>query len=630
MTLVSLDKIERRFGDLVVLDGASVRVEDKDRIGIIGGNGVGKTTLIRILAGVDDADRGERNARRNLRIGYTAQIPGLAAGTTVYEFVRRGNGEFDALQGRIEELESQLADSPGDEKALATYGSLEGAFEAGGGYNREHLCERVLDGLGFSAEEREKDVSVLSGGEGSRVVLASLMVQPVDLLILDEPTNHLDLQGIEFVEGFVSRHPGAVVVVSHDRRFLDEVATSIVEVESGLATRYPGDYSAFIKQTDQKLLSASRAYKDQQEFIKKEMEYIRKHMGSRWTAQAKGRLKRLKRLQLIQRPKTGKSEMKLRFSGGRGQTGQSILETEDLGVDLPDGRNLFRNVTFRLYHGETLGLLGRNGSGKTTLLRVLCDQQSTTAGKVHRAPRVRSGVFTQEMTDLPRAGTVLDALAILAPQVTNKELRDHLGLFMFTGDEVEKQVSDLSGGEKRRLCLARLVWGEFDYLCLDEPTNHLDITAREGLEEALRAYSGATLVISHDRQFLEAVTDRVIYLSDGALRTFDGGLEQCIRTLHEERLSRRAAARAAKPKPTSKPLDQANRPPDREQKIRNPMMFEKLEQQIFALEEELQSIRSDMELPENYSDHQNLIALQRQEEKVKADLAAADERWENW
>lgn len=634
MTLVSLDKIERRFGDLVVLDGASLRVEDRERIGIIGDNGVGKTTLIRILAGVDEPDRGARNCRRNLRIGYAAQIPDLREGTSVYDFVMRGNGEFPALLARIQTLEAVLAESPKDEKALASYGALHAAFEAGGGYDREHLCERVLDGLGFSQLDREKDVSVLSGGESSRVVLASLMLQPVDLLIVDEPTNHLDLQGIEFVERYVQKHPGAVVVVSHDRQFLDAIATSIVEVEFGVAAKFKGNYTAFIKQTDNNLLSQSRAFKDQQAFIKKEMEFICKHMGSRLTAQAKGRLKRVKRLQLIARPKTGKgSGVKLQFTGGRGQSGQSILEIEDLAAKIPTGRELFSGVTFRLLHGETLGLLGRNGSGKTTMLKILCGLAAPSAGEVRRAHKVRPGVFTQEMSDLPRSGNVLEALSEVAPQATGKELRDHLGLFMFSGYEVEKSVDTLSGGEKRRLCLARLVWGEYDYLCLDEPTNHLDITAREGLEEAVRSYSGATLVISHDREFLNAVTDRIIYLDDNGLRTFDGGIEQCIEALREERLAKKAGKRAAKTQQSAKTGGGAateTRSTSTTEKIRNPLMFKRLEDQICELEAKLETVRADMLLEANYSNHQNLQALQSQESDLTTQLAEAYESWENW
>ena len=627
MTLISLDKIERRFGDHIVLDGASLRVEDKERVGIIGDNGVGKTTLIRILAGVDDPDRGDRNHRRNLRIGYAAQIPDLHQGTTVYDFVLRGNGEFPELLARIQALETTLTETPGDEKALASYGQLHAAFEAGGGYDREHLCERVLNGLGFSDLDREKDVSVLSGGESSRVVLASLMLQPVDLLIVDEPTNHLDLQGIEFVERYIQKHPGAVVAVSHDRQFLDAVATSIVEVEFGVATKFKGNYSAFIKQTDNNLLSQSRTFKDQQAFIKKEMEFIRKHMGSRLTAQAKGRLKRVKRLQLIARPKTAKGGVALQFTGGRGQSGQSILEIENLAAKIPTGRELFSDVTFRLLHGETLGLLGRNGSGKTTMLKILCGQAEASAGEVRRAHKVKPGVFTQEMSDLPTQGNVLEALASIAPQATAKELRDHLGLFMFSGDEVEKAVDTLSGGEKRRLCLARLVWGKYDYLCLDEPTNHLDITAREGLEEAVRSYPGATLVISHDRQFLTAVTDRIIYLDDNGLRTFDRGIEQCIEALREDRLTKKAVNRASKIKQPDKPVV-SDRPAS--DKIRNPMMFKKLEDKICELETKLETVRADMLLEDNYCNHEKMLALQTQEKGITTDLAEAYDRWENW
>lgn len=627
MTLISLDKIERRFGDHIVLDGASLRVEDKERVGIIGDNGVGKTTLIQILAGVDDPDRGDRNCRRNLRIGYAAQIPDLHQGTTVYDFVLRGNGEFPELLARIQALETTLAKAPGDEKSLASYGQLHAAFEAGGGYDREHLCERVLDGLGFSELDREKDVSVLSGGESSRVVLASLMLQPVDLLIVDEPTNHLDLQGIEFVERYIQKHPGAVVAVSHDRQFLDAIATSIVEVEFGVATKFKGNYSAFIKQTDNNLLSQSRAFKDQQAFIKKEMEFIRKHMGSRLTAQAKGRLKRVKRLQLIARPKTAKGGVALQFTGGRGHSGQSILEIENLAAKIPTGRELFSDVTFRLLHGETLGLLGRNGSGKTTMLKILCGQAEASAGEIRRAHKVKPGVFTQEMSDLPTQGNVLEALTSIAPQATGKELRDHLGLFMFSGDEVEKGVDTLSGGEKRRLCLARLVWGKYDYLCLDEPTNHLDITAREGLEEAVRSYPGATLVISHDRQFLTAVTDRIIYLDDNGLRTFDQGIEQCIEALREDRLTKKAANRASKIKQPDKPAVSDRPAPD---KIRNPMMFKKLEDKICELETTLETVRADMLLEDNYCNHEKMLALQTQEKGITTDLAEAYDRWENW
>jgi ATP-binding cassette subfamily F protein 3 len=445
---------------------------------------------------LDEPDRGRRNAQRGLRIAYGEQIPRLEPGMTVRAFVQRGDGTFEALAERIRQLEKQLAARPEDAALLATYGELQGAFEAGGGYERTHVCERVLDGIGFAGSDQDKDVTVLSGGEKSRLVLCSLMTAPADLLVLDEPTNHLDLEGIEFLENHLARWPGAVVIVSHDRSFLDNVATSIVELEGGQARRYKGNYAAFCKQREANDLAMARAFKTQQEFIDKEMDYIRRNMAGRMHAQAKGRLKRLQRLERIQRPRGAKAKMVLRLQGGRGLAGQALIEAEDLAARTPDGRELFAGARLRLEYGEVVGLLGRNGAGKTTLLRMLIGQQVPAGGTVHRAHAVQHAYFAQEMHDLPQQGAVLDALRAVDPTATDQELRDHLGLFLFRGDDGLAPVATLSGGEKRRLALARLLRAPFDLLCLDEPTNHLDISSREALEEALAAYPGAALVIS--------------------------------------------------------------------------------------------------------------------------------------
>ncbi|MCC6671609.1 MAG: ABC-F family ATP-binding cassette domain-containing protein [Planctomycetes bacterium] len=631
MTLVALESIERRFGEHVVLDGVGMSIDEGDRVGLIGDNGAGKTTLLRVLTGLDQPDRGSVTPRRGLKIAYLAQIPAIPPGTSVLEFVERGNGEFQGLEARIRALESRLAAAPDDPAALEEYGRLQGAFEAGGGYHRRATCQRVLSGLGFTAADWDKDASVQSGGEKTRTMLAELMTTPADLLVLDEPTNHLDLDGIEFLEGYLARYPGAVLVVSHDRAFLDGFAKVIVELEGGSLTRYRGNWSAYMQQRDASILAAARAFRDQQEFVAKEMEYIRRNMAGRNSGQAKGRLKRLQRLERIQAPRPDRTTMKLRFRGGRGQQGQAILEAEDLVLTVPGGRRVIDGASFRVDHGETVGILGRNGAGKSTLLRCLAGLTTPAGGRLQRAYGVRAAYFSQEMQDLPRSGTVLEALRAVDPKALEGDLRSHLALFLFRGDEVERPVESLSGGEKRRVCLARLTRGTYDFLCLDEPTNHLDVPAREGLEEALLAYPGAVVMVSHDRTFLGTLADRILLVEDGRVRAFDGGLPGFLRARAAEQREARAEEREAKDRARAR---DERAPPAAGAapggKVRNPLLFQKLEEKIIALEEQVATLRQRMLLPENYASHAAMRALQDEEARVQADLAEAYQRWENW
>ncbi|MFY7947728.1 MAG: ABC-F family ATP-binding cassette domain-containing protein, partial [Gemmatimonas sp.] len=473
-----------------------------------------------------------------------------------------------------------------------------------------------------------------SGGEKSRVQLAILMTTPADLLILDEPTNHLDLAGIDFVEDFVVRYPGACVVVSHDRRFLDAIANAIVEVADGQANRWKGNFSHYSQQRDLALLSQARAFKSQREFVEKEMEYIRRNMAGRMSAQAKGRLKRLQRLQLIDKPQGKRAQMRLTFGATtRGQQGQVAMEAEDLTVRV-GSKTLLEHGAFRVWFGEVTALLGRNGAGKTTLLRLLAGIGQPAAGVVERAHNLRIGYFSQDKNDLPQQGTVLEALRELDRTVDERTLRDHLALFLFCGDDVEKPVAELSGGEKQRLSLARMTRAQFDLLCLDEPTNHLDVAGTEGLEQALKEFPGTVVLITHDRKLVDEVADRVLWVEDGAVRTFDQGLAQCQKVLADERAAVRAAEVEAREKAAAKLA--ASAPPVEAKKaietgkVRNPLMFQRLEERIIKLEGELEALRAAMLDPANYASASKMKELQATEVRLKAAIAEAYEQWENW
>ncbi|HHI78703.1 MAG TPA: ABC-F family ATP-binding cassette domain-containing protein [Planctomycetes bacterium] len=631
MTLISLSQVERSFGDRIIFSDVSLRIDETDHIGVVGDNGEGKTTLFRVLTGEDPPDQGTRTARKDLSIAGTAQIPVFAPGQTVLEALQASFADLQALEDELRRLEAAMEANPEDPRLMKRYEACSLAFEAGGGWQREQLANRALQGLGFSEKDRNQDASTLSGGQKVRLELARCLLRPVHLLMLDEPTNHLDLTGIRFLEEHLRNHRGAFVVISHDRTFLDRVANAIVEVEGGKVNRYPGNFSDYRKQKDLGLKTALRDFKKQEDFIAKEMEFIRRHMGSRRTAEAKGRLKRLERLKRIAPPKGDSRSMGLRFGAAKGLEGQTVLEVEQLRFGYDKDKPLFQNLHFRIQHGERVGIVGRNGIGKSSLLSLIAGRLSPDAGKIEKAKKLRISWFRQEMEDLPSLGTVLQALHVLLPDWTEGQCRSHLARFLFFEEDISKSVEVLSGGEKRRLALARLVTQPADILLLDEPTNHLDISSREALEEALESFNGTVVMVSHDRWFLKTLSARILELRpDGVLPHPDfDAFEEALQRDRRSATRKKAAAKSAQELPPPKP-GSSSTASGKTGKIRNPWAFQKLEEKIFELEEELEILQKEWDDPELWKDAERMKSLKKKKDSLEETLQEHYERWENW
>jgi ATP-binding cassette subfamily F protein 3 len=633
LTLISLSRIERSHGDRIIFSEASLRIDETDHIGVVGDNGEGKTTLFRVITGEDPPDHGARSARKDLNIAGTAQIPIFPPGQTVLQALQSSFADLEALEIELRRLEEQMESNPEDHRLMRRYEACSQAFEAGGGWKREQLANRALQGLGFPEKDRVQDASTLSGGQKVRLELARCLLRPVHLLMLDEPTNHLDLMGIRFLEEHLKNHRGAFVVISHDRTFLDRVADSIVEVDSGKVTRFPGNYSAYRQQKDLGLKTALRDFKKQEDFITKEMDFIRRHMGSRRTAEAKGRLKRLERLKRLAPPPGDNRSMGLQFGAAKGLEGQTVLEVENLGFGYDKQTPLFEGVSFRIQHGEHVGIVGRNGIGKSSLLSLIAGKMSPDSGKIEKAKKLRISWFRQEMEDLPTVGTVLEALHILMPDWTEGQCRSHLARFLFFEEDISKSVEILSGGEKRRLALARLVTQPVDILLLDEPTNHLDISSREALEDALASFNGTVVMVSHDRWFLNTLSARILELQpDGVTphRNFDAFEEATQR-------NRKAATRQKNENKASRmdspPLPRegsSSTAPKKEGKIRNPWAFQKLEEKIFELEGQMETLQKEWDDPELWKNAEKMKSLQKKKAELEQTLQEHYERWENW
>ena len=628
-----LENVQRHYGAQEVLRGVTVQIDPGEKVGMVGRNGGGKSTLLRLIEGLEKPDGGRVTIRKGTSLGHVPQAPKFPAGVSVREWVEGGMKLARDVAAELALVNESLHHLGGSEleKAIHEHERLELRLRMCGGYEIERRVETVMTGIGLSRELWDREARLASGGEKSRTALARELVAGHDLLLLDEPTNHLDLEGIEWIESWLASLAGAVLVVSHDRRLLDRAVDTIFDLERGTLARYRGNYTKYVELRELKFLTDQRAFDEQQDFLRKEEEFIRRHMGSQRTAEAKGRQKKLENIVRVQQPFNDVRRPVIHPPKAlRG--GELVLEARGLGAGFGE-RTLFRDLDLRIGRGQRIGIVGANGTGKTTLLKILAGRMAPRAGLIERGHKSVCGYYDQEAADLPANSSPYQEIRREHPQKTDLEIRSHLARFLFRGQEIDKPVTALSGGERARVALAKLVLTEPSWLALDEPTNHLDLAARSALEEMLSEFDGALVAISHDRAFLDGLCTHVIEVGDGVVRQFTGNYSEYRAAKAAEREGR-AAAQAEKPR-EMKPaalavVEPVAKPKSAPGKIRNPYMFAKLEARIITLEEELASLRAKLVSPEVYRDGSKVRDLQLDVAEREAELERANEEWANW
>src|SRR5207248_2443348 len=510
--LFRLSEVHKSYGARDVLRGVTLQINPGEHVGLVGRNGAGKTTMFRLVNAEETPDRGEVVRARGLKLGLLAQHIHFEKGSTVHESALAAFGRLQQIEHEMHVLEHLMADAGNDlEKVLARYSDLQHEYEREGGFEYSAKAEAILQGLGFDRDSWQMETEKLSGGQQNRLGLARLLLSEPDVLLLDEPTNHLDVGAVEWLEEFLQSYPAGFVIVSHDRYFLDRACRRIIEVENGQATSYKGNYSDFLVEREERSEIQQRAFENQQRLIAKTEEFIRKNLAGQKTKQAKSRRTMLQRLERIDavRADQGAGDFRLQEIE---RAGTHVLIITDASIGYGD-HILARDISLILRRSECLGVIGPNGSGKTTFLKTILGKIPSLSGEFRWGSRVEIGYYAQQLEDLDERNEIIMELRRVAPSTaTAGELRSFLAKFLFFGDDVYKHVRDLSGGEKGRVALAKLIYSGANVLVLDEPTNHLDIPSREALEEALEAYEGTIVTISHDRFFLDRVATQILAL----------------------------------------------------------------------------------------------------------------------
>ena len=614
MTLVRASNITKTFAGVPVLQGVSWQIEAGRKIGLVGANGSGKSTLLNLLSGAMSADRGKIEAARQTSIGYLTQEMTAEGDRALFDEVCEAFRTLLDMQAEMTRLETHMSQQQAGEADLQRYGALMEEFSARQGYAIRSRVEATLSGLGFRADALLTPVRHLSGGQKNIAALARVLLQEPDLLLLDEPSNHLDVRATEWLEGILREYPGTVVVVSHDRYFLDRAVDEIVELEQGGLQRYPGNYSAYVTAKALRREQQTKAYEQQQAEIERHEEFIRRNIAGQNTRQAQSRQKMLARIERLDRPGAQGRRMNVQFTANRREN-HEVLVCRGLRKRYGE-REVLRRLSFTIHRGEKVGLTGPNGAGKSTLLRLLMGQEAPDAGSLCVGSNIAVAYYDQELASLQSRNTVLDEVWLMAPDWTQGEMRSHLGRFLFSGEEVLQSIGSLSGGQKSRVALAKLMLTTANLLVLDEPTNHLDIPACEVLEQALAEYPGTLLIVSHDRYFLDRVIDRLLMLHDGACTSHAGNYS-------DYQASRSAPA----PAPLAKPRKKSPPTPPRRRGVRRRTPGS-IEREIGQVEAEIAALQVEMETRDDPSDWQQLADISSRKEDASERLQHLLQEWE--
>ena len=633
--ILSCQSICKSFGEKVILQDASFHIEEREKAALIGNNGAGKTTLLRIIMEEISADSGQVVIAKDKKIGYLAQYQDIHGHHTIYEELMTTKQYILDMEDKIRSLEQEMKYVAGDklESLMNSYTRLTHQFELENGYAYKSEIVGVLKGLGFEEEDYGKQIENLSGGQKTRVALGKLLISKPDILLLDEPTNHLDMESIAWLETYLLNYQGAVFIVSHDRYFLDKVVTKIVEIEAAQMRMYEGNYSAYALKKAQLRDAQYKAYLNQQREIKHQEAVITKLRSfnrEKSIKRAESRVKMLDKIQRIEKPIEIDNQMRISLEP-RFISGNDVLTVEGLSKAFP-GQTLFTDINFEIKRGERVALIGNNGTGKTTILKILNGIVDADAGRFALGSKVQIGYYDQEHHVLHMEKTIFQEISDTYPTLTETEIRNMLAAFLFTGDDVFKLISSLSGGERGRVSLAKLMLSEANFLILDEPTNHLDIASKEILEEALNSYTGTVLYVSHDRYFINQTATRIMDLTNQAIVNYIGDYDYYLEKKDEmTRIyapAQETAAQEVKENVSETKLTWQQQKEEQALKRKRENELKKVEARIEELEARDKEIDETMVLPDICTNVAECTKLSREKAAIAEELEGLYEKWE--